>query len=234
MTVTVGERDLGALSPTLPQLVIGLGEVGTAIAAVLGCKGRDIHEPDGTADVLHICIPWSPFFVAEVEMYRQSYEADLIIVHSTVPIGTCDPRGWVHSPVRGRHPNIEAGVKMFVKFFGGERADEAAIIFEQLGIETATTPRAAETEAGKLWELVQFGLQVKIEQAIWDHSIELGLNPGIVYGLFAHTYNRGYEALGEKRFVRPVLNHMPGPIGGHCVRQNAALLDHPLARLVVE
>lgn len=221
-------------SLTLIHLVIGLGEVGEALAAVLGCPGRDIHIPDGTAGVLHICFPWSSSFEAEVDFYSSRYEADLVIVHSTVPIGTCDPHGWVHSPVRGRHPDLEEGIRTFVKFFGGQRAEEAAIIFETVGIRTVTTPKAAETEAAKLWELVQFGIQVKVEQAIWEHCSELGLDPSLVYSDFAFTYNKGYRALDESRFVRPVLAHMPGPIGGHCVRQNAALLDHPLARLVTE
>lgn len=234
MTATVTEGKRIFPSPTFSNLVIGLGEVGEAMASVLGCEGRDVHEPEGTADVLHICFPWSSLFVSEVDLYRNRYEADLVIVHSTVPIGTCDPNGWVHSPVRGSHPHLEDGIRTFVKFFGGAQADEAAVIFEAVGIETATIPSAAETEAGKLWELVQFGLQVKIEQAIWDHCLEVGVNPGIVYSLFAHTYNLGYEKLGQGRFVRPVLTHMPGPIGGHCVRQNSALLDHPLARLVTE
>lgn len=234
MTVTVREGKPILPSLTLTQLVIGLGEVGEAMTAVLGCLGRDVHWPDGSADVLHICFPWSDLFVSQVEAYQELYEADLVVVHSTIPIGTCDSHGWVHSPVRGRHPDLEAGIRTFVKFFGGNRAAEAAAIFQALGVKTIVTPKAAETEAAKLWELVQFGIQVKVEQAIWDHCTELGIDPDLVYRQFAQTYNAGYRELVASHLTRPVLVHVPGPIGGHCVRQNAALLDHPLARLVTE
>jgi hypothetical protein len=33
---------------------------------------------------------------------------------------------------------------------------------------------------------------------------------------------------------RPALMHKVGPIGGHCVVENANLLDTPLAKLIIE
>lgn len=222
------------------QLVVGAGEVGAALAKVLFDAGdvavRDLAPSglDGPFDVLHICFPWSPWFAAQVAGYQSEHGAGLVIVHSTVPVGTCDPRGWVHSPVRGRHPHLVDGLRTFVKHAGGTRAAEAAKLFVAAGMTVAEHPRAAETEAGKLWELTQLGLQVKICQAIHDWCAEHGLDADVVYDDFADTYNAGYAELGEGQFVRPVLEHIPGPIGGHCVRPNAALLDHPLAAWVAE
>lgn len=217
------------------HLVIGMGEVGTALLEVLppGAAGRDVESKGRHhAEILHICFPWSADFLSDVLLYEQVYTPRLVVVHSTVPIGTCDPQGWVHSPIRGRHPELVESIRTFRKIFGGERAEEAATPFRDLGIPTVTTDLAATTEAGKLWELVQFGIQVKVEQAIHEHATSLGLDPEWVYRWFAATYNEGYIDLGDNHFTRPILEHMPGPIGGHCIRQNARLLDHPLARLV--
>lgn len=222
----------------MTQLVVGAGEVGTAVRAVLS-RGhevaiRDVEPVEVAAETLHVCFPWSASFVDSVRRYEQQHGAGLVVVHSTVPVGTCDPQGWVHSPVRGRHPQLAEGLMAFVKHFGGPRADEAAKVFEAVGVATDVHPRAAETEAGKLWELVQFGLQVTVEKQIHAWCTDRGLDFDVVYRQFGTTYNDGYNTLGNPEFVRPVLDHMPGPIGGHCVRQCAALLDHPLAELVAE
>src|SRR5699024_5992355 len=83
----------------------------------------------------------------------------LIVVQATVPVGPCHQHGWVHSPVRGRHPELREGVETFVKHFGGKRAGEAARIFRDAGVATMTHAQAADTEAGKIWELAQYGLQ---------------------------------------------------------------------------
>lgn len=212
---------------------MGAGEVGSAIHAVLtGSHLRDIEPHTGFADTLHICFPWSDRFEQSVESYATFHRADLVVVHSTVPVGTCDPHGWVHSPVRGRHPHLEPALRAFTKHFGGERASEAAAAFELEGVTTALHPRAAETEAGKLWELVQYGIQIQVEKQIHDWCQGQGLDFDVVYRHMAETYNAGWHHLGHPEFVRPVLEHIPGPIGGHCVTQNAALIDHPLAEIV--
>lgn len=219
----------------MEQVIIGAGEVGTALAKVLsGAHLRDI-EPTGPdqADVLHVCLRWSDDFTRVVKRYEQQYLAELVIVHSTVPAGTCDQHGWVHSPIRGRHPDLEEGIRRFVKHFGGLGADEAAEIFEDVGVRTHVTDLAVTTESGKLWELVQYGVQVAVEKAIYAECERTGADFDTAYTEFARTYNDGYADLGYHQFIRPVLAHVPGPIGGHCVVQNAAMLEHPLADLVI-
>lgn len=222
----------------MKHLVVGAGEVGTAVYAVLSRAHstlmRDVEPVDVEADVLDVCIPWSDSFVDIVQGYTVEHQARLVVVHSTVPTGTCDAQGWVHSPIRGRHPHLEEGVATFVKHFGGAGAEEAALDWKDAGVTTAVHPRAAETEAGKLWELAQYGLQVRVEKAIHAWCAEQGLDPEVVYTAMAHTYNAGYEQLGCGHFVRPVLRHVPGQIGGHCVVPMSNLLDHPIAEIVRE
>lgn len=220
-------------------LVIGAGEVGTAVHAVLRtAELRDVDADRTIAgrhfDTLHVCIPWSEDFVAIVKGYVDEHTADLVVVHSTVEVGTCDPHGWVHSPIRGRHPHLVAGIHAFTKHFGGARAAEAAVLFDRVGIDVAVHPQAADTEAGKLWELVQYGIQIQVEKAIHAWCEENCVNFDVAYTAMAASYNEGWRALGEERFVRPVLEHIPGPIGGHCVVANARLLDHPLVQLVIQ
>lgn len=220
------------------HLIIGAGEVGSALLRVLqpahDVTIRDTAPRAVTVDVLHIAFPWSDEFVEQVGKYEAHHGASLVIVHSTVPVGTCDPHGWVHSPIRGRHPGLVEGIRVSVKHCGGARASEAAQVFRLADLRVSVHARARETEAGKLWELVQFGLQVKVEQEIHDWCLAADADPDVVYRQFAQAYNDAYQVLGQPWFVRPVLAHMPGPIGGHCVRESAALLDHPFARLVVE
>lgn len=218
----------------MKQLIIGAGEVGQALHEVIpGADLRDIegHHKYPRADVLHIAFPWSEDFTQEVNRYQGRYGADLVIVHSTVPVGTCDPMGWVHSPVRGRHPKLAEGLIQFVKHFGGSRAQEARGLWWEIGPATAFKT-AATTEAGKLWEMVQFGLQVVIEKEIHAWCEQQGLDWYDVYQTFAITYNSGYVTLGHPEFVRPILDHMPGPIGGHCVLKACELIDHGLGRFV--
>ena len=217
------------------HLVIGAGEVGTALHTVLNtrdvCEIRDVDPIDYRADVIHIAFPWSDAFVEHVQRYAAEHGAELVVVHSTVPVGTCDANGWVHSPVRGRHPNLVGGLRKFVKHFGGLGAHEAALHWP--GWSRVHT-FARDTEAGKIWELIQYGVQIRVEKAIHAWCAENNVDFDIVYTEFADTYNDGYTQLGEYDFVRPVLKHMPGPIGGHCVVQNASMIDHPLARIVTD
>src|SRR5690606_9188628 len=217
------------------HLIIGAGEVGTALRQVLAASGpceiRDVEPVEAQVDVLHIAFPWSATFVEHVHAYRAQHGADLVIVHSTVPVGTCDEHGWVHSPVRGRHPRLAPGLRVFVKHFGGVRASEAAYHWPGW---TRVHPYARDTAAGKLWELIQYGVQIQAEKAIHAWCPANGVDPEIADTEFAETYNDGYRRLNEPQFVRPVLEHVPGPIGGHCVVQNARLLDHPLARIVTD
>jgi UDP-N-acetyl-D-mannosaminuronate dehydrogenase len=221
------------------HLVIGLGEVGSAIQSILQCHGLDFDKQStadgGPYDVVHICFPFNKTFTESVKNYVALYKATLVIVHSSVPVGTCDAEGWVHSPVRGVHPNLKQGILTFVKYFGGTNAVTASRIFSSLDIPTQVTPKAATTEALKLWDTTQYGLMIMIQKEIYDWCKRNDVDPEIVYTDANHTYDIGYEALNRPEVARPYLKHMPGPIGGHCVIPNAHLLDDsPLASLLLD
>jgi UDP-N-acetyl-D-mannosaminuronate dehydrogenase len=205
------------------QCVIGKGEIGKGIAEVLKCPAFDKEGPDGTYDVIHICYPYSVDFEANTRAYAKG--TDLVIVHSTVPVGTCDKHGWVHSPVRGRHPHLAESIRQFVKFFGGERSIEASDLFP---CESVCTPEARNTEAMKLWDTTIYGVNIILEKEIHAYCKEQDLDFNIVYTLANETYNEGYEKLNEPQFKKYILSHQDGEIGGHCVNPNVKLLNNEL------
>ncbi len=207
------------------SLVVGYGEVGKAIHKIVGGQYTSLTKStwDGQEiDVVHICIPYSSTFNYDVKFYSDF--SDLTIVHSSVPVGTCDKLGVVHSPIRGVHPHLEKGIRTFVKYFGGKDAKKAAKIFKDLGIKTKVYKDAKTTEAGKLWDTTAYGRIIMLEKEIHAWCKKNDIDFTAVYTDFTKTYNEGYTQLGMTHVVRPVLKHVEGPIGGHCVTSNAKLL----------
>ncbi len=226
------------------HLVIGhLGQIGAAIHKYLGehheVCGFDAKNaqqpPQDIFDVLHICIPFSESFHEAVQQLQQSHliTSGLTIIHSTIPVGTTDAlTNAVHSPMRGVHPNLYEGLKTFTKFFGGERAQEAAKYFPD--ITTQITQHAATTEAAKLWDTTAYGLMIILEKEIHAYCAQHNLDFAIVYTQFTESYNTGYTTLNMPQVVRPVLTHKDGPIGGHCVMPNLELLGGHIAAFIKE
>jgi len=211
------------------HLTVGLGEVGTAIKNIVGglYYTRSGSDWEGQkVGVVHICIPYTKQRAKEFKELVETFKnkSDLVIVHSSVPVGTCDKLGVVHSPIRGVHPELEKGIRTFVKYFGGERAAEAAKIFSDLGLKTQVFSDAKTTEALKLWDTTQYGMLILLEKRIHKYCRENGVNYEDVYIKANQDYNAGYIELGRPDVVRPWLKHMPGPIGGHCIVPNSKLL----------
>lgn len=221
----------------MKQLVIGLGQIGSAIKVVLGhsADGLDIQKREPLLeyyDVLHICIPYSENFIEIVSNYQKRFEPSLTIIHSTVALGTSEKLGAVHSPVRGIHPNLVEGVQTFAKFFGGEKAEEAAKIFENLGIDVVIAESSQDTEAMKLWDTTIYGWNILIEKIIFQYCEENDLDFNTVYTEANRSYNLGYADLDRPEYKKYVLKHIPGPIGGHCVIPNLEMLGGPIAEII--
>lgn len=211
------------------RAVIGAGEIGTSLANVMGCPVFDKEGVDGEYNVIHIAFPYFEGFEYEVEKYRQQANADLVIIHSTVPVGTSSVCRAVHSPVRGVHPNLERSLKSFVKFCGGDRSAEAKDELKQFGIPAVAVEKSEDTEAGKLWSTTGYGLNIILEKAIHAYCEKNGLDFDVVYRMFNNSYNSGYEIVGMPQFKKYNLKHKEGRIGGHCIESNAKLLDADLA-----
>lgn len=225
------------------HLVIGLGEVGSAIAEVLQVPDSGRHDPQKgyhakcvPYDFAHVCIPYTPAFNDAVRTYRTAFSIKALVIHSTVPVGTSRKHGALHSPVRGTHPDIASSMRWFVKYIGGtEGAHELQGVYAHAGIPSELVDKPETTEALKLWDTTQYGLMIALEKEIHRWCEQNGVDFETVYGRANQTYNEGYLILGRGEVVRPVLKHVDGPIGGHCVMPNLELLgDNPITRLIRE
>lgn len=224
------------------HIIAGMGEVGMALLDVLLKKkqhvwGIDMKEyppyPE-QVEVLHICYGYSEGFNKSVKAYQKRFKPKLTIVHASVPVGTCDKLGVVHSPVRGIHPRLSKSIETFEKYFGGKQSAVASSIFRKMGIKTLGVPKASWTEALKLWDTTQYGFMIAIEKYIWNWCRLNNVPFSIIYQHANRTYNEGYVKMGRPDVVRPFLKHMPGPIGGHCIIPNAKLLNDKMGKVLIE
>jgi UDP-N-acetyl-D-mannosaminuronate dehydrogenase len=212
--------------------ILGFGEIGKAIAEFYeNPKIKDLNRDDGLegVEVLHVCIPWSNDFVKTVKNQIKKIQPKLTIIHSTVVPGTTKKIGGsvVHSPVRGVHPDLFKGIKTFVKYIGADNkaaAELAEVHLGSLGVKTKTFFPAATTELGKLLDTSYYGVCIAWHGEMAKLCNKFGVDFKKAVADFNQTYNSGYEKLGMKNVVRPVLYAPQNGIGGHCVIPNAKIL----------
>lgn len=211
-------------------LVVGIGEVGEALATVLDealdpvlrldLAPAKIDEPIG---IMHICIPYreASEFASAVIGYVRRFAPQLVIINSTVIPGTtralADATGvaTVYSPVRGKHAKMVADMRHYKKFVAGltsEAAAAAAAHFEAAGLKTSTMTRPETLELAKLAETTYFGVQIAFAQELNRYARRVG-----------GDYNQAIDFFAEVEFL-PRTRYVPGFIGGHCVIPNVALL----------
>ena len=211
-------------------LIIGMGEVGQALGKVLACYNPvlvDLEEVSitETVSVMHVCIPYTERFSSYVKSYQQKYSPRFTVIHSTVPVGTSGALGALHSPIRGLHPDLESGIRTFPKFIGGNNASEVADYFRRAGLKVILFDKADTTEAMKLFDTEYYRVCIEFAHRVKKYCNKHELNFHEVYTLANETYNAGYEKLGHPEFVRPVLQPIMKPIGGHCIIPNSQLLN---------
>ena len=173
-------------------------------------------------------------FIKEVLRYIELFHPQHVVVHSTVPIGTCEFLKVNHSPVRGKHPNLAESLKTFKKFVGGPDVKMLCEEFESYGIPTYGVSRARDTEAMKLWDTTQYGAMILLEKEIHAFCNDYDVDFQVVYTEGNRTYNDGYVKMGMPNVQRPVLEHKDGKIGGHCVVANCGMLDSETAAHITE
>jgi UDP-N-acetyl-D-mannosaminuronate dehydrogenase len=237
--------------------VLGYGEVGKAVASFyekpfIKDLDRDEFPDAGQLDVLHVCIPakaGAEQFAAHVLPVIQKHcPGGLVIIHSTVPVGTTaliakDHKMTVHSPVRGVHPDLALGIKIFVKYVGTDSSAAGLAASEHL-TKVGMGPvkvlhKSTSTETLKLLDTTYYGLCIAFHAYAEKICQELGISSNMVMYHANLSYNLGYEILGKPNVVRPVL-YPPedGKIGGHCVIPNAEILkkqfgDDPILEAIL-
>ena len=228
--------------------IVGHGQVGQAVAKLYSETDTTktwfsfdkilIYDPYqgmmddiSDVDILNVCIPYTKDFVSVVsDLPTANWYT---VIHSTVPVGTTEKFGhkFLHSPVRGVHPNLYEGLKTFVKFIGGDEqlAQAYSGHLKTLGIETHICKDAKTTELSKLADTTYYGLCIAFTSDMKKLCDEYDLDFMEVMTKYNNTYNEGYKKLGNPNVVRPVL-YPTDKIGGHCIIPNAKLL--PRTKLI--
>lgn len=215
----------------MKSLVIGKGEVGAALTKILreqyvvDTLDLDSRTNLQKYEIIHICFPYSPKFIDYVKAYQEKYQPKYTVIHSTVPVGTARSLDAIHSPVRGLHPNLESGIRGFVKFIAGPQASDVADYFRKAGIKVMLFDRQENSEALKLFDTEYYRVCIEFAHRVKQYCIDHNLSFSDVYRMGNITYNEGYTKLGHPEFVRPILEPIMTPIGGHCVMQNKELIN---------
>lgn len=235
-------------------IVIGLGEVGIGILKnIEKSKQFNVFKFDSNKkklnkipkrglpiDVMHICIPYDKNnFIWNVESYIYDIKPKLVIINSTVAVGTCreleqlikvfnDKSLLVHSPIRGVHPHLEDGIKRFVKYVGGPLEDRKQALkhFQKLKIKVKEFPDYESTELAKLVCTTIYGWDIIATKEIKRLCDKFNVKYKDVCLEWNKTYNQGYSSTDYRTDIRrPILYPLEGKIGGHCIIPNAEILN---------
>lgn len=230
-------------------VVGGLGEVGNAIVEIeknakhsIDIVDIGIPIPSGVCDVLHICIPYSDEFVGICEEYITRFKPLLVIIHSTLKVGTTrqikekhSDIAVVYSPIRGVHPKLIESIYTFVKYVGGNKSDAKKAIkyLHSLDVDTEDLGDYETTELAKLLSTSYYGWCIAFADIANKECQKHGVDYNKVYTEWNETYNLGYSLMGEREVIRPILYPPAGVVGGHCIRPNLNLLGNKLLYEVI-
>ncbi|MBF6568309.1 MAG: GDP-mannose dehydrogenase [Candidatus Binataceae bacterium] len=224
-------------------LVVGLGEVGGAIAAIVErtetVLRHDLERVEiaASVDVMHLCIPFksSAQFEASAIEYVERFKPALTIIHSTVMPGTTraiarNSRSAVaYSPVRGKHVRMQEDLLRYVKFVAALTDADAALAethLQNVGMKTRRMAKVETLELAKLAETTYFGVCIAFAQELNRYADHVRAD-----------YQEAIEFFHEVECL-PRTEYFPGVIGGHCVMPNIELLlrvaPSPVLAAIVE
>jgi UDP-glucose 6-dehydrogenase len=224
-------------------LVVGVGEVGSALAAVLETIGpvllHDMEPVDisEAVSVMHICFPYcnAEQFKNAAQSYIRRFNPPLVIINSTVVPGTtrdlakATGAAIAYSPIRGKHVKMAEDLRRYTKFVSALTSAvtrQAEEHFQAVGMKTSATDCPETLELAKLAETTYFGLQITFAQELNRYASRVNAD-----------YFEAIKFFEEIDFL-PRQSYFPGFIGGHCVIPNIHLLQRvaasPLLRVMLE
>lgn len=221
--------------------IIGFGEVGKAIYELAKGKfnvfTRDLKFDEiagQSVNILNICIPYNQKFEEIVVDAIKEIKPELVIIHATIKPGTTrkiyhqTKIPIAHTPIMGVHPNLAKYQKVFTKVIGAiddKTFMQVKKFWLQLGAKKIEKfDRPEESEMAKILCTTYYGWNIVFNKAVGKLADKYDMNFDQIYTKFSQIYNAGYEkSLPHVR--RPILKHMPGAIGGHCVLPNAAFMQ---------
>lgn len=226
-------------------ILIGFGEIGKAIYEVYSKYHKiDVIDPNYPSermldeyDLMLITIPNCEKFVEIIADYQKEFKAKAKIVFSTVAIGTTKKLiDAVHVPIEGKHPNLAQSIENWQVFMGGYNSI-AYDFFIQAEKYPMVIKKSEHTEAMKMLSTTMYGINIEFAR----YCNEIFKNIGMDYDKFNNynaCYNQLYTVLGMPQFSRYLLQPPEGSKGGHCVTNNALILQkqypNPLIDIVAE
>ncbi|MEM1542285.1 MAG: GDP-mannose dehydrogenase [Ignisphaera sp.] len=220
-------------------LVVGLGEVGSAIYHVIKgvskfkVYGYDVDPSKSTdsfesiekpVDYLHIAIPYTSSFIDIVKDYVEIFKPKIVFIHSTVAIGTtralhASAKTIVaYTPIRGKHPNLVKHILFWSKWIASipiEEIEKCAKHLLEAGFKVRMYRGFPESlELAKLWETVYRAIMI----ASWQELHRVAKRFGVDIEVVAEFIGEVHEVLKD----RPI--YYPSYIGGHCLIPNTKML----------
>ncbi len=184
---------------------------------------------------MHICIPCKDKnkFIYTVLEYINKTQSEIVIIHSTVPVGTSreiyeQTKNLivVHSPCCGKHPDLYGSIKStFTKYFGiipnnSKSFRKVLKIFVELFDKSSFAGKPENTEMAKILSTTEYAWHIAIATEFKRYCKENKVDFNFVYNEWRKNYSNGYKELGLEKFTRPVLIPCKDKILGHCVKEN--------------
>jgi hypothetical protein len=215
----------------IKAILAGYGQIGRAVYSVYSeYHTIDVYDstfkemPEGKYDILLVAIPYTADFVKIVNDYRGEYGVRATIIFSTVAVGTTSQIiGAVHSPVEGKHPQLEHSIQIMRRWVGGYNKT-AENFFKEAGIKPVFVDRPEHTEFMKLSSTSLYGLNIEYARYRKEVCDKLGMDFELIRQ-FDADYNKLYQELGMPQYQRYILNPPEGNISGHCIVPNSIILD---------
>lgn len=236
------------------QLIIGMGEVGSALFKLLKQKGFAVFAQDVIPgrmkayipgdqrdcqpfypDLMHICFPFSKNFAENVYSYMIEYDPAETVIHSTVPPGTTDlvqkmagKRIVIYSPVRGVHIRMLQDLKRYTKYWASRGSisldNHFAATFAICGLKLKRMSNPLVLELAKIY----------VDTTYYGWLILYAQHTKEICETFKVDWQEMWEFSDEiNKFLKNRPKMYPGEgIGGHCVLPNLELIDDEFLDLV--
>ena len=214
------------------HLVIGTGEVGTALLKVINQSKNDMAlgidigaEIFNAFDCIHICFPYTNDFIEEVSKYYKKYgnKDNFLFIHSTVKPETTKQIAMLtnewdyigYTPVRGNHNTLEEDLLKYPKVLcmindkNIVKVSEIFVdIFKHIEVFFGKTN---ELELAKLINTTFYMKELIFAQMIVNITGRFGFDKEVITNFIRST---------DGRKILPYAQ----AIGGHCVVSNAKIL----------
>ena len=218
----------------MSSVVLGMGEVGSALYHVLEDAGETVYgfdlvasrcrgTPSVKCEILHVCVPYLQGFHSVICDYAVKYQPSELVIHSSVPPGTTEHLTWkgttVYSPVRGVHKNMVSDLQCYTKFWAGT---QTPVLFIQqmrrcnIKVEAWNDTCRSLELAKLLMDVVYYGWLIIFAQHVKLLACRCGVDSDKLWDFTDEIH----KVLGN----RPRMFSGKG-INGHCILPDVELLN---------